>query len=264
MTVWEKTEPGFGASGVNLGQISIMDRDTDLELSWVRKTLGMYTSFQNELGLDLEWDPIGGFIFLRNEQEMSAAREVLAVQKDRGVDIRYLDPKEIAGIEPCFKNDMVQGALFCPDEGRLEPFKVLSAFISLLGKQGVSIIRGEEACSFTVKDRRIESVRGRHISAAAGTVVLAAGSWTRSAAAEAGIEVPVFYHKGMAFVTLPSKPCINTVIVGGGFLLKQKSAGVSVGLGVSPQKNGTLILGQANEPGASDYNRDISIRGIAG
>jgi D-hydroxyproline dehydrogenase subunit beta len=225
--------------------------------------LEFYDTQQKNNGFDFEYEQSGGLLILKSEEEKKSALELVGRQKKRSLELFYISTGEVQRIEPYFENDNISGAVYCPEEGRIEPFKVLTEIMSLLNQRGVKIIPRTEVSSFSIERGHIREVHTSNGSVKAEKVVLATGSWTREMAKKMGIDVPVFYHRGMAFVTIPVERCINNVIVSGGFLLKKKMPKKTVGLAVAQHSNGSIIIGQANDEGIQ-YSRDVSLRGILG
>ncbi len=259
----EKGELGSGASGVNLGQISVIDRDTPIQLRWVRESMDVYKSLAKNEKVDFELDQCGGLLLLKNKAEEKRALQLVKLQKSRGTDLYYIRGKEIIRKEPLLDTKNILGAVYAPDEGTLEPLKVTLGLAELARRRGAKIFINSGVEDFVFNSGKVEALRTSRGTIKARTFVLAAGSWTRELGKKLGLRIPVYYHRGTAMVTSPRPRCINNVVVSGGFLVNKPVQKRAVGLAVAQHMNGSILLAQATEE-SGDYSRNVSAEGIRG
>lgn len=253
--------PGCGASGGNLGQISVMDREPAIQLAWTNETLSLYRRLEEEEGLDFEANYSGGLLLFCSAEQKEQGLALMERQRGRGVPIEPVEGSALKGIEPHLDADRLLGALYSSREGSIMPLKVVSGLTEASRRHGVGICAPCRVTGFRVGSGRVKSVVTKKEEIETDCVVLAAGAWSREVAAFLGMELPVYYHKGTALVTRPVPPLVRTVVVSGGFLTNRPLTNRIVGLGVAQHPNGSLIIGQATEPGR-DYKRDLSVEGV--
>ena len=202
-----------------------------------------------------------GLLLVKNEAEKKKALELIGLQRSRGVDLVFLKKGEIAEKEPFFKNNAVLGAVYCREEGILEPLKVTLSMAGRARDRGVRILTRTGVTGFILDRGRVEGVRTAACDIRADTVVIATGAWTRELGHMIGLDIPVFYHRGTALVTAPQPKCINNVVVSGGFLVNGPIRKRAIGLAVAQHRNGSIIIGQATEE-SSDYSRAVTPEGL--
>ncbi len=261
VTLAEADSSASGASGGNLGQISVIDRDQPFQLAWTLESLDLYRDFQENQGLDCELNQSGGLLLLSNEDQRSAGHSLMTHQRARGVPVSFVDNEEIRRMEPSFRNDAVLGALSCPLEGTLNPLKVVRSLRFACASSGVRLLDGWKITGFQFQGDRVLAAKTDRGDLAADLTVLATGSWTRELSASLGLDVPVYYHKGTALVTNPVPRTIRSVIVSGGFLTNRPISNRIVGLGVAQHERGSIVIGQATERG-NNYDRTLSVEGV--
>lgn len=250
----ERGEPACGASGGNLGQISLVDRWEPWHMKLAKKTIDFY---KNDLSrdYDIELQLAGGSIILENEAHMKAAYETVETLKGEGVEARVVTGDEIRAVEPHIDRDAVMGLLHCPGEGKLNPFAVTLAMLDKAQKAGAQLVKHTNVVGFVMDGDKITSVKTDKGDYTAEWVVNCAGPRAGFVSELAGFSLNALrFHKGTAFVTQPVEPVINGSLTGGGFLMK--------GHGPMPQRrigfcavqaaHGSVIIGQATEECVSD------------
>ena len=257
----EKGALAAGASGDNLGQLSVLDREEPAELRWTRESLALYREIAEEEGVETELLQSGGLLLFRSEEQKRLGLELMERQSARGIPVSYLDVDDIRTIEPYFSGGDAVGGLHCPWEGSIMPLKILSGLTEAIKRRGARVHYRTEVTDFETRGDSVTKLHTTGGTIEVRSVVLATGSWTAELCDKLGVEVPVHYHRGTALVTVPVPRYIRTVIVSGGFLLNRPITGRVVGLGVAQHLNGSIIIGQASET-SLDYDRSLTVEGV--
>jgi sarcosine oxidase subunit beta len=244
----EQREIASGASGANLGQTSVLDREADAHLALTLKSLELYPGLSDELGVDLEYEVTGGSYVLTTEAQLETAKGLLARQARRGVAGSILGPREAPAVEPFISPDGLVGLAYCPLEGRLNPLRVTLGFAAGARKNGATIAEHTPVRGFKLDGQRAIAVLTDLGAVRARTFVNAGGAWTGSIGRLAGLDVPVRFHRGTAMVTEPVPPTIRGPVVGAGFLTPATARETRrVGLALNQAARGSVILGQYTE-----------------
>jgi glycine/D-amino acid oxidase-like deaminating enzyme len=138
VTVLDRGFPGTGASGDNLGQLSLMDRDERMQFSWCMESIALYRELEEEEGIDTERNECGGLLLLGTEEQREIALSLVHSHQKRGLQVGFLDTKGIKDIEPHFDAPSLLGALYCPREGSIMPLKTLNGLTEAARRRGVS------------------------------------------------------------------------------------------------------------------------------
>ncbi|MEC9346243.1 MAG: FAD-binding oxidoreductase [Pseudomonadota bacterium] len=157
----------------------------------------------------------GHYLFIATDRGADALRDNVTVQRATGSDVALLTPAELKDRMPWINvHDVALAALGQSGEGWLDPWALLKAFRAAAVHAGAVYVRD--------RVRRIDSdgrrVSGLELESAghltAGQVVIAAGPWSGSVAALAGVDLPVVPRRRTVFtVTTPAPPPDPVLIV---------------------------------------------------
>ena len=148
-----------------------------------------------ELGLRLQ-----GYLFLASAAGAPQLAANVRLQCELGARIELLDLATLTARFPWLSSDNVACGAFGPEEGWIDPHALLHAFRRKAISLGVEY-RRDEVVGLERVGRRVTGLRlASGESAAAGTVVDAAGPQAAVIAAMAGLELPVRPRKRMTFV----------------------------------------------------------------
>lgn len=263
VVILEKNKLLSGASGVNLGQISLMDREPKVHLEWAIENNEILKHLMNKPNFDFEYNQTGGILVLTNEEEKTAAKKLIDRQKSRGLDIDLIEGEDILEIEPNLNYQATKGVLYTSREGRLNPLKLTFQLAEKIVNKGGNILTETEVTDFKKQKGVINEVVTRKGIINAETVILATGAWTRQLGKKLGLQLPIDYHRGSVVVTSPVSSYIENVVVSAGFLIPGTFKEQVIGMALAQHENGSIIIGQASEKRAG-YSREVSFSGIKG
>jgi sarcosine oxidase subunit beta len=98
---------------------------------------------------------------------------------------------EVRELCPLVSGDDVIAGAFSPGDGHATPEGVVQGYAFAARTRGATIRIGCEVQSIGVRGAAIVEVETAHGSIRTGTVICAAGAWSRSCGAMAGVELPV-------------------------------------------------------------------------
>ena len=261
--ILEQDEVASGASGGNNGQISIIDREPGIELEWAARSMEMYRGYEKKGEFETDLDITGGLALFYSEEEIEIGREVVKKYSDLGYNCSILIGDEIKKQEPNINTDIVMGAAYCGEEGRLNPFSITIGLVDMAVKNGARLYQKTKVVDFICKDNRIKEVLTDKGSFKGDTIVVATGAWTRELMSKLGLDYRIFYGRGTLMVTNPVDECIRGPIVPGCFAIGTLYEGDWNLLGLTQHKNGTITIGQDTRD-VKDYDKGVSYDGIKG
>lgn len=264
ITIVEQHDLASGASGANLGQLSILDRTQNWHMPLALESLKLYEEMQSEV--DIEYEQSGGGVVLLHDDQIEKVPGFLKQLNALGVQAELLQGDRINEQEPNLRTDFIKGFLYCPSEGKLNPLKVTLAYLDKAREQGAQVMTRTRVTGFKKNGSRIARVETTRGELEADFVINTAGGWAKQVGALADVVVPLNYHRGSAMVTQSIAPLIRGPVVGGGFLFPGAAAeppACHIGLALIQSKDGTVLLAQATEPSEPD-SRDVSLEGISG
>ncbi len=247
-------QDGFGtkASGTNLGQLSISDRDYALEYNLVMESLDIYAQTQNRR--NLEYKKTGGIFPIETQEDLKIAMELVRQKQKLGYNIELLLGEGIKEVEP--KIEDILGAIYCPDEGRVNPFLVNSWLMDEAIENGIEVLLYHKVKDFRIEKNIIKGVVLEDRVMEADTIILATGAWSKDLMANIGIELEIDYIRGSALVTQPFPKIIRGPVADGCYFNGNIPEDQFVFFGGVQQENGTVIVSQASR-NVSDYDTSL-------
>ncbi len=248
----EKDDYGSAASGTNLGQLSLSDRDPVLEVDLVRETFEMYRTASEQV--DLEYEHQGGLCTIHSEKGLEMAAALVETKKKQGVHLVLLRGEEVHQAEPWLQD--VAGGVFSPEEGRINPLKVNAWLLQEALEAGVTYLPHTPLKEFVPDKKGCVAAKTDRGVFEGGTIILATGSWSRELLLSLDLDLPIDYLRGTAMVTQPFPKMIHGPVEDGTFFTGQVPDGETIYFGGVQEANGSIIIAQANRPG-KDYNTAI-------
>lgn len=259
VTVLEKGDLACGASGANLGQLSLFDRTEPWHYALARETLAEFA----HLGDAIEYQPSGGVVVLQNEPQYQAAQPVCEALRALGEPAVLLRGQECRQVEPCLDHTVISGVLHCPGEGKLNPLLTTLHYFRQAAKAGVQLRPHTAVLGFERSGAVITAVRTTGGLISGDLFVNAAGAWSAGLAEQLGLQIPLGFHRATAFVSQPVPPCIRGPIVGGELFLAHRNMSLRrhIGLGSIQTAHGSILIAQATETAGVD-SRDVTLPGL--
>ena len=260
----ERGDVACGASGANLGQISISDRVEPWHMPLALESQKYYKEVLSK-DYDIEYNPSGGSLFIMNDEQLDCAKKAQADMKKYGIESEIYYGEDINKIQPAVNKDAMIALLHVPAEAKLNPFFTVLAFIDKAKKAGAVLLKNTEVVSFDKDGSHITAVNTKDASYTAKWIVNATGPRAAFVGDLAGVKIPVNFHKGTAFVSEPVGEYLVGPIVGGGALLE----GIPgprpqrhIGTGLIQTADGTIVIAQSTEECESD-DRSVNMPSLA-
>ena len=264
VVVVDKEGIAGGASGGNLGQISLVDRTEPWHMELALESLREYKTLEEKYKFGFR--QTGGCVLLSNDAQVSRAESVKSILGEYGVSSELLRKKKAQAMEPMLDVKRVKGLYYCAEEGMLEPLQVTFLFQEMASRYGVQFRSGEALLGFDMTGGVIEKARTTAGTLAADCFINCAGGWAGDVANLAGEAIPVCHHRGTAMVSQAVPRLLRTTLVGGGFLMGNAAGprpSLHIGTALCQQENGTILMAQATEESPAD-SRAVSVAGITG
>jgi sarcosine oxidase, subunit beta len=102
-------------------------------------TQEFYLRQRAELGTDSGFTVQGYFMPCFSEPEVAAAHERMAMQRELGLDVRWLEPDEAARVNPTLARGVHLGGTYAAGDGWLHPPRNVAAYTVALHSAGVEV-----------------------------------------------------------------------------------------------------------------------------
>jgi sarcosine oxidase subunit beta len=139
--------PGQGSNKAAIGGVRATHSDP-AKIRLGLRTIEILTSFKDEFGYDVEWRP-GGYVFVAyRPEEEKTLRELVALQRSFGLDIRWCNADELLKVVPDLNPKGLRGGTYSPGDGHCSPLLLNHAYYELARKAGAEFHFREEVLGF--------------------------------------------------------------------------------------------------------------------
>ncbi|MEW6297022.1 MAG: glycine oxidase ThiO [Thermodesulfobacteriota bacterium] len=246
----EKHQPGQEASAAAAGILAVASgrskRGPMYHLK--RASQELYPALIRELeertGIDIEYQTVGVLDLIRTAEDEKKYRTLYELRREQGHPATWLSAEEVRRLEPALAAD-VRGAVHFPGDHHLHSGKLAEAWARAAAQRGVTVLTGTTVTEARLSQGIVTEVRIGDEWVGVGTVVIAAGSWSRQVGEVFGLTIPVEPAKGQMLAV--RAPQVRYVISWGEHYLV-------------PRKSGEVIIGSSVE--FLGYNKDVTLEMI--
>ena len=191
LIVERETHQGKGSTGKSMGGVRAQFA-TAPNIQMSMYSINFYAEFDERLGQPAGYCPQGYLFVGTAQRHLDYLRKNQALQHSLGLTQACMVTRDdIIARVPQLRSDDILGGSFCPTDGFVDPYSVMTAFTASAVERGGRVWR---ACEVTaIHDDRtgiigLETTRG---PVSTRVVVNAAGAWAAQVASLAGIHLPV-------------------------------------------------------------------------
>ncbi len=244
VAVLERASVGGQASRVAAGMLAAQEEAPApgpfFELGLASRDMfpALLEQVREDSGIHPEWEKCGIWRVAETPEERDALLEKKRWQEARGLKVEWWTPQDVAQRLPSLER-VVEGALYCPDDGQLSSAKWVQALAEASRLRGVRFVEQIPDLSLIKEGRRVLGVRTQDGEYLADRTVLAAGPWTPFLLSELDMALPLEPVKGQLLV-LEAFPRLfpGPVFIGKGYF--------------APKLDGRLIVGGTMEKAGFD------------
>src|SRR5476651_1790402 len=210
---------GTGSTGRNAGGVRHQfSNEANIKLSI--ESIGLIERFADQVGHPVDFHQDGYLFLLSTPASVETFNRNVALQRDLGVDVQWLDAREASALAPGLNADGVIAATFCERDGIADPNGVTMGFAKAAQAMGVTVERDVEVTGIRVAAGRVAAVETTRGTLDTRIVVNAAGPYARSIGAMAGADVPVdpirrhiFIAAGQSSARLDGIPSSHIMVI---------------------------------------------------
>ena len=186
----ERETLGSGSTSKAAGGIRTQFAD-ELNVRIALRSLGEFESFEERLGVDIDFRQHGYLFLLDSAEDVRLFRAALALQGSLGVISTELTLDEVLTLVPPIETEGLLAATYCPRDGIATPETVVHGYAQAASERGVRIKQRCEVERISRLGNKIHSVETSEGRIRTDTIICTAGVWSKDVAALAGIELPV-------------------------------------------------------------------------
>jgi glycine/D-amino acid oxidase-like deaminating enzyme/bacterioferritin-associated ferredoxin len=241
--VVERDEANLQASGANAGSLHVQLLSFDFgskaeagggpaaqTLPLGPASVALWRELEQASGADFEISTTGGLMVADSHAALDFLIAKAAIERKMGIDNHIIDAHQLRKLAPALSHDLL-GAEYAPQEGKINPLKATYGVIAAAQALGARFIRGSSVHRIDKAGASWQIATSRcHIKA--GTIINAAGPWSREVAAMVGMDLPV-HSAPLQMIVTETAPV----------LVKQLVAHADRHLSLKQAATGGLIIG---------------------
>ena len=198
-----ETQQGKGSTGKSMGGVRAQFA-TPINIRMSLYSIPFFARFEEVMGHPSGYRPQGYLFVATTPAHLDYLRENYRRQVAAGLQsVRLLDARDVAAVAPELRHDDILGGSFCPTDGFVDPYSVMTGFMRKAMERGVRLLRDTAVTGIAVDARGVTGVETSRGFVAGRTVVNAAGAWAGNVARLAGVDLPVEPLRRMLVPTEP-------------------------------------------------------------
>lgn len=237
----EADQLACGSTSKSAGGVRLQFSD-EINIELAKRSIAAFEDFPNRPGSEIEMKQVGYLFLLTEPRHVAEFEQNVELQNRLGVPSRMLSPEEAKQLSPLIEIDDVLAATFCPRDGHVNPEMVVLGYAAAARRLGARVVQQCPVTAIDVEHGRITTVHTRRGPIRTGTVVCAAGAWSNSIAAMAGLSLPVVPVSRPIWYTepMPARPTVvpMTIDFATGFYFHSEGEGLLFGMADTDQPPG--------------------------
>jgi sarcosine oxidase subunit beta len=186
----ERGSLGAGSTSRAAGGVRTQFSDA-LNIDIARRSLDAFRDFSRRPGWEIDLKEVGYLFVLNRPEDVDAFAESVALQRSRGLGTEIVSAEEVRRLCPLVEGDDILAGAFSPRDGHCTPDGVVQGYANGARTFGAAVVAGCEVIGIDVRDSEIVGVLTDRGSIRTDVVICAAGAWSRSCGAMAGVDLPV-------------------------------------------------------------------------
>lgn len=163
----------------------------------------LYARLESETEQATGWSRSGSLSVATHPDRLVHIRRQAALAELFGLNVETVRPDAAADLWPLMRRDDIIGAVWSPDDGRVNPSDTVAALAKAARAMGVRICEDRPVTGFRRNRRRLCGVETPQGVIRCETAVVCAGIWSREIAALAGVPAPLAACEHFYLLTAP-------------------------------------------------------------
>jgi sarcosine oxidase subunit beta len=206
------------------------------------RCLVAFAHFGTRPGQEIDLHQVGYLFLLSTPEDVESFERDVKLQNELGVTSRMIDVAEAKRLSPLIGTDGLVAAVFSPDDGHCTPESVVLGYATAARRLGATLLTGVTVTGIGMAGDEARMVRTDRGVIAAGTVICAAGAWSRAVGEWVGTDLPVTPVKRQVVFTEPMRglaPVVPfTIDFSTSFYLHREGSGLLLGMSDPDQEPG--------------------------
>ncbi|MGH2605620.1 MAG: FAD-dependent oxidoreductase, partial [Anaerolineales bacterium] len=202
VVVVERNELTSGSTFHSAGLVGQLRSDVNLT-KMIRYSTDLYRRLKDETGVDPGWREVGSLRLASSPERLEELKRQVALSRSFALPLELISPGEAYELFPLMQMDGVEGAVYLPTDGFIDPTGLTMALAAGAKVRGARFLTQTRVQSLELSDSRVQAVVTDHGRIEGEVVVDAAGQWAAEIAALAGLSLPVVPMAHLYLITKP-------------------------------------------------------------
>src|SRR4051812_22507515 len=167
----------------------------------VQYSAELYQNLEAETGQATGWKQCGSVLVARTPERVTLFRRIASAARAQGVACEIISIEEAAQKYPMMRTDDLLGALWLPDDAKVNPADVTQALAKGARMGGARIFEQTRVTAIQQKNGVATGVATTRGDIKAEVVINCAGQWAKQVGRMAGVTVPLHSAEHMYIVT---------------------------------------------------------------
>ena len=246
--ILEKSYVSSGSTGRCAGGIR-QQWSTRNNVRLAMRSVEWFKRVREDTGMDVEYKQGGYLILSFDEEEAEEFAENVKMQKEEGLEVEVLTPKQVKRRFPYVNVEGVKLATFCPTDGHANPHLANFAYIRRSVENGARLFTKTEVKEIDVSNGTVKGVWTNAGYIECEVVINAAGPWSKDVGEMVGIDLPTESYRHQILVTEPLENMMDPMIISfsGNFYIRQT-------------RHGSFLMGQGDKDERPGINRKVTAK----
>jgi sarcosine oxidase, subunit beta len=191
LIVEREERQGMGSTAKSMGGVRAQFA-TSINIRMSLHSIDLFSRFEELTGHTAGYRPHGYLFVATSERHLEYLKTNLRKQQNCGLsNVEMVTREDILKTIPQLIGDDVVGGSFCPTDGFVDPYSVMTGFAKRARDLGVRTWLETAVTGIDVKEGRVAGLETSRGYVSTGAVVNAAGPWAAGVARLARVEIPV-------------------------------------------------------------------------
>lgn len=200
VVVLERDELTSGSTFHSAGLVGTLRTDVNLT-KMIRYSTDLYRRLKDETGYDPGWREVGSLRLASSPERLVELKRQVALSRSFGLPLELLTPKEAHALFPIMTLDDVEGAVYLPTDGFLDPSGLTFALAAGAKARGARFLTHTRVQSIQLKDGAVHAVVTDQGTIQTEIVVNAAGQWAQEIGKMVGLNFPIVSMAHLYLIT---------------------------------------------------------------
>lgn len=183
-------------------------RPNDVEIQLLASTRNQILNMKEQTGIDPGWIENGGLYIAHNKERLGEYRRLITIGRSFGIESQLLSPSETKSKFPFINEEIIEGSLYIPGSGVVNPQPLCQGLIQEAVKNGAKIVEDCAVNNILINEnifgtREVTGVNTSKGVVMTDCVVNCAGAWAGNVSELAGLPIPVIPMKHSYIVSEP-------------------------------------------------------------